>query len=467
MNPNVLKNWFLDDPCLDFLKFNYKRCSNQLSSKPSYLPDWKNYLNLLFIKSEQHKSSVLESLSKFEIIYFDNFNLITTLSQFPNRIILKPSYSSAIFNCSPDLILGSNASLFLTGQSNLTILNIKNADLYSNSKYNQWLNIEMFINWSTLSTLSDLHFSYGLLNKHSTWVPIDNLNIDIQPAIDWINLVKKSDWNLTTLPDTRILPNMNNKMDSPWTDIKKELAMKWFETSYLLGLGYLRPILHLNNIFSYKDPKLLPYLDQTRDTPLVKKIVKNFCNPIYTPQIPLYPYTNEEFILSVDTESLIMPVKNAYSGDVMIGVLSITSSAESMIWFIDIDEKKCIEQYHNWYNNLPQKPIKIIHYTSADLRVMSQEMLNICEDIYPAVKNWYESNLMRNFSLKTVSNVLFGDMYKDCDIKGGLEATTALWWYFNNTTTNNLTRYLEEVKKYNEIDCRALFQVYKHININI
>ena len=154
MNPNILKNWFLDDPCLDFLKFNYKRCSNQLSSKPSYLPDWKNYLNLLFIKSEQHKSSVLESLSKFEIIYFDNFNLITTLSQFPNRIILKPSYSSAIFNCSPDLILGSNASLFLTGQSNLTILNIKNADLYSNSKYNQW-HIDQ--QWSHHSSNSEHH----------------------------------------------------------------------------------------------------------------------------------------------------------------------------------------------------------------------------------------------------------------------------------------------------------------------
>jgi predicted RecB family nuclease len=100
---------------------------------------------------------------------------------------------------------------------------------------------------------------------------------------------------------------------------------------------------------------------------------------------------------------------------------------------------------------------------------MNSEMKSRCIDVYEIIKRQFKELQFKglpNLSLKTISKVLFGDLYQNCKIKGGLEATTALWWSLSEKEKTKQDQYLTEVKEYNEIDCKVLWEMHNYIRNN-
>lgn len=489
-----LKNYFLKDPVLDFLKLYYPRCKDQLKSSPVYLPPERDHSRLLFLQSDQLKTSIIHRLKDYDLQYNPRhtYELILRIDENPDLILIRPEYKNNRYVCSPDLILGRKASLDITGKEQITLLNIKNIDHTSGENYKRWIKAEMMMNHSILKKMHPtLSFSmtYGIFDRNAGYIDLESDNKflslkqnekieqDIEDAEEWNRVLYEEGykWMLTGMypPHENLLPNMGQKMDQPWGDVKKELAQRWGELSYLVGLGgHVRSELHSKNIFSYRDPRLLSRLSEIegiRERELVEQVIKRIDFP--QPIQKLEEEKSEVPILVVDTESLMIPyIKdgNTYKGDIMIGALLINKDGREMKWFINKDEEECKKEYYEWYESLKEKPEMILHYSPADLRVMSPTMCEICKDVYPLVKSFFinkkEGNIVgiRNFSLKTISKVLFGDMYRDCKIKDGVQAATSLYWSLKKGEDS----FLEDVKAYNEVDCKALFQVWKYIERN-
>jgi hypothetical protein len=351
----------------------------------------------------------------------------------------------------------------------------------------------MMMNHSILKKMHPtLSFSmtYGIFDRNAGYIDLESENEflslkgkekieeDIEDAEEWNRVLYEEGykWMLTGMypPHENLLPNMSQKMDQPWGDIKKELAQRWGELSYLVGLGgNVRSELHSKKIFSYRDPKLLSTLSEIegiRERDLVEEVIKRIDFP--QPIQKLQEEKSEVPILVVDTESLMIPYSKdgkTYKGDIMIGALLINKEGREMKWFINKEEEECKKEYYEWYDSLKEKPEMILHYSPADLRVMSPKMCEICKDVYPLVKSFFIKkkdipfNGIRNFSLKTISNILFGDMYRDCKIKDGVQAATSLYWSLKIDNEEKKKQYMDDVKAYNEIDCKALFQVWKYI----
>jgi len=516
-----LKNYFLKDPVLDFLKLYYPRCKDQLKSSPIYLPPERDHSRLLFLQSDQLKASIIHRLKDYDLQYNPRhtYELISRIDETPELILIRPEYKNNRYVCSPDLILGRKASLDITGKEQITLLNIKNIDHTSSENYKRWIKAEMMMNHSILKKMHPtLSFSmtYGIIDKNAKYIDLESENKflslkgkspifsegernswlrqerephrasalgsakvlsieeDIEDAEEWNRVLYEEGykWMLTGMypPHENLLPNMSQKMDQPWGDIKKELAQRWGELSYLVGLGgNVRSELHSKKIFSYRDPKLLSTLSEIegiRERDLVEEVIKRIDFP--QPIQKLEEEKSEVPILVVDTESLMIPYSKdgkTYKGDIMIGALLINKEGREMKWFINKEEEECKKEYYEWYDSLKEKPEMILHYSPADLRVMSPKMCEICKDVYPLVKSFFIKkkdspfNGVRNFSLKTISNILFGDMYRDCKIKDGVQAATSLYWSLKKDEDS----FLEDVKEYNEVDCKALFQVWKYI----
>jgi hypothetical protein len=77
-------------------------------------------------------------------------------------------------------------------------------------------------------------------------------------AVEWYRelLNEGYKWNIITNKRTELCPNMCNTNDSPFTDIKQELAMRKAELTSIWRVSIKnREIAHTNNIFSWKDEK--------------------------------------------------------------------------------------------------------------------------------------------------------------------------------------------------------------------
>lgn len=335
-------------------------------------------------------------------------------------------------------------------------------------------------------------------------------------AIYWLRDLKKNGqfWEINKHPFPRkeLYPNMNNKMDIPYTKIKRKIATDFNDITLLWHCGLNeRNRAHKKGIYTWNDERLTSdimgfkkgkrkiiidsILNHRNSSDIVKpRIIKNNNgNWQYKQKLELY----------VDFETTcnsISPVINLNKNSdrpfiFMIGVGY--ADPETQIWkykhFVveqlhASNEYNICHQFAKFVTNLKRKyqtdPL-LIHWGLAE---QTSWIKAFCNNFSKSKKwpDFYWFNLLNLFHNEpiTVKNCLtFGlkdiathlhkhgliqsiwDTTSNC-IDGLGAATGAYEASQKKTTKFTETKTIQDIKKYNEVDCKVLYEIITYLRNN-
>jgi hypothetical protein len=174
------------------------------------------------------------------------------------------------------------------------ILNSENIPAYKGQLYIyttalnkiQGVSINKAFIWGKKYSYESCNIKYNItnfLNKLGT-VNFDDIDFEYveqtQNGIEWIKTLRNegSLWSLLPTPNkSELYPNMKNDKDGQWHEIKKELSENIGEITQVWNCGFKkRKFAHLQNVYSWKDPKFnskLLKMDKGKKGPVIDKIL--------------------------------------------------------------------------------------------------------------------------------------------------------------------------------------------------
>jgi hypothetical protein len=313
-------------------------------------------------------------------------------------------------------------------------------------------------------------------------------------AVDWILKLRNEGhmWNLLPKPIIKELyPNMSNNYDSKWRLLKKDIAEKIKDLTLIVNVGpKQRNIAFHNNIFSYNDIKCNSSMLglNGKNGIIVDNIIKinaDNCLNIFRPNKIKYNKSSwrknikMEFFLDYETTNDFENKNYIF----MIGVGYIKNKAWNFKYFFAINDKLKSQKdmFTTFLNYINQVLIKeknkepiFIHWTAAEPTFYNKikNELKLPEayflDLY---KVFVEEPIVikgaLNYSLKTIAKT----MYKHKMIKtswiesscnNGLDAMLLAYKLYS-TNKNVVKNDLLDIIKYNEIDCKVLYEIIEYI----
>jgi len=334
--------------------------------------------------------------------------------------------------------------------------------------------------------------SINYKNKDSNYYQL-NTN-----AIKWIVKLRNEGKNWCLLPKPTVpelYPTMTNTKDGKWRPLKKILADEIKELTLLLNVGHVERLNAFNkNIFSYEDinctAEILGLKGKRGD--IVNKIInisKPSCTDIFRPNIIKtninnWRQTNNklmEFYLDYETTTDFEDSNFIF----MIGV-GYNNSLNEWTFQSFISKDKNInsqqEMFNNFWNYIDDLLIKnnkkngvYFHWSNAEPAFYnkSKNKLMIKDKIFLDLHKVFitEPIVIKNnfnYSLKSVSKTLYANnliktswsLNSNCN--NGLDALIqANKLYFNNVNLNE--NNMNEILKYNEIDCKVLFEIHEYL----
>lgn len=303
IDSEILKNYLIDDPILDWLNLYGEKINLRLDN----INNEELFNHFLKKQNKIYKDLIIEKI-KQKI----RFKVIPNGLRLRKKISLTIDYMSlgipVIFNCkvysqkhnligSPDIIIRSDYlkllfqnSIYYEESKNeclfskdwyYIILDIKNCKLHLNNKNNIInLNKQIYfykskniINNICLAEMQKYKFRYCYIIGNS--FNFDNLNnnsksigiIDILSkdkdivakifsGIIWHEELKTegNSWNIYQPTKKELYPNMNNTDDYPWHSVKIEIAKKIFEITLIWNCGLReRNLAHKRGIYSWNN----------------------------------------------------------------------------------------------------------------------------------------------------------------------------------------------------------------------
>ena len=334
-------------------------------------------------------------------------------------------------------------------------------------------------------------------------------------SILWLKDLKKygSKWSLKTqpLPRSELYPNMSNKLDKPYTELKKKFAEDICEITLLWQCGIKhRTLAHRQNIYSWKDPQLNPNIlgfKKGNYNTILQKIleVNNSSQVTFSTNDVIYPKIIQnnfrnwqtpqiiEVYVDFETTSRILsnsaPYSNIDTLIYMIGIGYISPSSKKWIYksFIvnslnNNQEFNICNKFNIFVHNISQKykcnPL-IIHWGHAEKsswkRVYTKNLIRS--------KSWSHVNWFDLFNIFKSEPIII----KGC-LSFGLKnivSSLASYSLINSSWDNTLScldgtdaavsaylaspknfkkdPYILDVKKYNEIDCKVLHEIISYL----
>ena len=329
-------------------------------------------------------------------------------------------------------------------------------------------------------------------------------------AINWLKDLKNngSKWDIYKPHRWELYPNMSNNFDYPWHNLKIEISNKIEEITMLWNCGVReRKIAHSNGIYSWKNitSSILNFKGQ-KGKILDNIIGANLLNK-YNIVGNNFKIKKDKLQFYVDFET----VNTTYNNfDNIINYRKnkkyITDDT-SMIYMIGIGwenplnnkwvfkhfitdrlnhkcEKKIILDLNNYMNDIKNKfniknNVKVYHWSNAE--VIEYNKAIIRHNIKNVNINWvdlleyFKINCVAikgvyNYGLKSIANSLYN--YKKIKTKwpdSSLDGAQAMLVAWNceekclNKDGKKLGEFPEmnEIVKYNEIDCKALWDILK------
>jgi len=307
---------------------------------------------------------------------------------------------------------------------------------------------------------------------------------EVEKALSWLRDLKLngSNWDIYNPENKDLLPNMKNRRDYPWHNAKKLVADKQKELTRIWNVSYkIR-----NNLLVKNDINLI--IPNENKNKIIKKMFNN--------QINIKPENNFDIIdltnlIKKDTLNFYVDFEfiNGYDLNYnlnnrihlyMIGVGYINENEWNFKSFVpDVicnkDEKNIIRNWLTYMKNtaekLNYKNYQVIHWTHAEpvlFNKLKNDLLlrgNInWVDLQPIFKKYcIVFDGMLDFSLKSVAKNMkklnLIETSWDDNLSDGLGANMIL---IKGLKIKNNIQEIEgfnEIKKYNEIDCKVLFEI--------
>jgi hypothetical protein len=146
------------------------------------------------------------------------------------------------------------------------------------------------------------------------------------------------------------------------------------------------------------------------------------------------------------------------------------------------EEKRIIKEFNNKIENLESEfgqKAKVIHWSNAE-QTFYNKVNNRYGNIFNRI-NWYDlltffkdNNILildcLNFSLKTVAKNmkkygLIKSTWSD-DVTDGLDAMFYSWQQYNKLDDIENAGNFKDVIKYNEMDCKTMYEILEYLKSN-
>lgn len=342
-------------------------------------------------------------------------------------------------------------------------------------------------------------------------------------SINWLNNLKKHGSKWTPLkPHIReMYPNMSNKMDAPWTKIKKNIAEKIDEITQIWYVSdWNRNKAHELGITSWRDKRcnsttlgitgdikpntideILEINRNLKGTIEPELIVNNLLN--WQEPSPVDFYVDFETLNSCFLEANIdiQNSKAEYDMIFMIGVGYIKDGEWNFIKFVAnsatvSEENRIITEFTNFVSNKSKELDNKNEFVPRLFHWSQAEVSNLLHASHRHNSKWTEWNKSvlwldmyyvftdepvvvhgaLNFRLKSIGKAMhklgyINTVWKEDGPCDGLDAMiSATKLYKQKLMTNDLnvleTKLMSEIISYNEVDCKIIWEIVSHLRVH-
>lgn len=325
-------------------------------------------------------------------------------------------------------------------------------------------------------------------------------------AIEWLKELNSSN-NFTHDPpnDSRIYPNMCNTYDGIYSKVKKQIANKYNDITLLPQCGVNNREFAFNkNIFSFKDEncnsenlningkktkklvdEIIEFNKQSEKKININKIDGNFLEWRDRQYLNLYvDFETIGNLLLTSNEKSNIPIDGDFVFMIGLGWQLPNDDKWNFECFycdnISVDEEsKMMDKFNNKIIELETRHgivNNVYHWSSAEITHYNNlKTRNTLPDL-----NWFDlmkffkyNNILilgaLNFSLKTVANKMFEynmieTTWEDSECGSGQDAMFKAWKMYVNNNKNKET--FSDIIKYNEIDCKTMFEMLNYLKDN-
>lgn len=326
-------------------------------------------------------------------------------------------------------------------------------------------------------------------------------------AISWLKELNESeDWNHDPPSDPRIYPNMCNTYDGIYHKVKNQIATKYNEITLIPQCGVSnRESAFSKNVTSWMDPKCnsdVLSITGEKTTKLVNNIIK--FNQKKDKNISVDKIKSKKcdwrnknkLTLYVDFETIggmLLKTNNktniGIEGDYifMIGLGWQMPNSEEWnykCFYSDnislTEEYKIMQEFNNKVKQLENSygRCNMLHWSSAETiqyNRVNKRYGNIFSKMewFDLMKFFKNNNIFilgaLNFSLKTVAKKMYeynmiNTIWEDSECMNGEDAMFKSWQMYIKNDIKNDT--FNDIIKYNEVDCKTLFEMLNFLRNN-
>lgn len=332
-------------------------------------------------------------------------------------------------------------------------------------------------------------------------------------AVEWIKDMRANgaDWDINPPSRPELYPNMCNAMDSPWHKVKKDIAESIDEITNLWQCGVKRrDIAHENGIFKWTDTNLtagiMGFKEGKSNTIKLDKMLE----VNRSDDIMVYPdiiqNNNQNW---QDTNKIELYVDFEAVNDLTKDFSDLSKPGASMIFMIGVgwespvsgswkykdftmnrltkaEERKCIRKFYKYVRKIENKfnrKALLFHWGQFE-----QTTFKAAQNRHNKLWNveWFDFlRVMRdepiiikgalNFSLKTITKAMYKNEmieanYEDSACADGLQAMVQAYECHKEAIRKDVSMIdlpkMQEIIKYNEIDCKTLYEIVNYLRDN-
>jgi len=329
-------------------------------------------------------------------------------------------------------------------------------------------------------------------------------SIEVDNALNWLKRLKEDgmNWDITKPCMVELYPNMGSNMNE-WTSYKKVLARQVKELTLLNGIGYdKRMTLIKYGICQWNNPAVVAKYKQVagiveinRDTGGQTSRIKITNKSAFAKSDTMKFYVDFETINNHNTD---YSIYKTYTADTELDVLT----SGELIYLIGIgweqddewvfkkflvnnitfkEEKRIIIEWKQFMVNQMKKTgykkMELYHWTNAECRMynnscnrhsISTEFDGKWVDLYKQFKDNVYINGAFDYSLKTVANAMYGHQMIDTrwedEELNGLSTMIAIEYYNSMGGGLHNIKEVEEIVKYNEVDCKVMWEMLEYVH---
>ena len=347
----------------------------------------------------------------------------------------------------------------------------------------------------------------------------------VDEATSWLRRARTEGaaWDITPTPAVpQLYPNMTNDQDGPWHTAKKQLAESLGELTLLWQVGPAkRNHAHAAGVTDWRDPactpaavgitgakqapKLAAIINANRRTtgPVVSPARIEAARSQWHPQPPLEFYVDFETVSDLADTFTALPQQGGQTLIYMIGCGHIEDGEWTFTSFtVDaLTEPEEARMIDHWFDHMaevrsrlaPHEPNEpgppVIHWSPAEVSTLDTAY-NSARNRQPGPAwpqlHWFdfytrvaqaEPVTIRGamgFGLKDIARAmhnhgLIETMWRDGPTDG-LGAMVGAWWAQNSATTlgHPLSQdaLMLEIAQYNEVDCKVMMEIVRHLRQN-